>query len=815
MKLYERFSDAGFHTCITTTFGVDFDAYENIVLPRLRGSSCSNNILLLDGRMLTFALDGLSLLPEHAGRHYTVLGIETKGVFHPKITLQLGRRTGRVIISSANITASGLAGNLELAGSLFCTEEPSGEARLVAAAWDYIERLLRVDSEAITHQRVWLGPRTPWLFDTEPATDVVGLTDGSAAALLTTNGNGNAGIGTRFATLIDGERVDRLIVLSPYWDNDLAALATIVANLTPERVAILIDRETQLFPAHAVSAIERAEIFDLNAFGKSRFIHAKAIIAETEYADHVLYGSANCTAAALGTGNYSGANYEACLYRRLPPGSILAALGLARVVDEGLAIQVEELPPYRQSEELPLAEMSQRSPGQFEYAFDKLFWRPPKSLNSESAIELLDAAGKQLSTQLIPLASASDARRVLQVGGSRARPAFARLRFSNGQTSALAIVTIVDALRETVREARSKRAEAAALQLSDETEEGLWLWEVLNELESAELEQQSQKPGVKRSKDSATDEGAEEPHRTLEYEQFIAGRRLRSEDEGAVRNSLAGTELSLIRSFLNRLLRIGDDTETATTPDKEAMVRGLDLQDEISDAVAALERGEQSTVAPEAPDDPTLPKEEERRKAARVRASREQIVHAVATFRSRLQEKVHSGKLGSFDVLRLRAILMIIAAAGQPPNGTGHLTELQVLPLSNDSDGWPKLMGQLLFAFFGGNCPAIRHLEIEASHDQLPKDILEGWATALWAIQACVCAAHTHKSIQPHTLKPLTHLADQIYARTGLRPQELRGESISTTLNKLNDRFCGRLGLSFREIEHQHAQKISALGINR
>lgn len=36
MKLYERFADKNYHTSIVTTFGIDFDAYENIVLPRDR-----------------------------------------------------------------------------------------------------------------------------------------------------------------------------------------------------------------------------------------------------------------------------------------------------------------------------------------------------------------------------------------------------------------------------------------------------------------------------------------------------------------------------------------------------------------------------------------------------------------------------------------------------------------------------------------------------------------------------------------------------------------------------------------------------------
>ena len=74
MILYERFGDRGFHTTVFTTFGVDFDAYENIALARLRGSGCHNNLLLADQRMLIVLPDrwcscGRDYRPTQAGRH--------------------------------------------------------------------------------------------------------------------------------------------------------------------------------------------------------------------------------------------------------------------------------------------------------------------------------------------------------------------------------------------------------------------------------------------------------------------------------------------------------------------------------------------------------------------------------------------------------------------------------------------------------------------------------------------------------------------------------------------------------------------------
>lgn len=810
MKLYERFGDSGFHSCITTSFGIDFDAYENIALPRLRGAGCSNNVLMVDGRMLTYALDGASSLPEYAGRHYTVTGVQPKTVFHPKIVLQLGRRSGSVIISSANMTASGLAGNLELAGWVSFTQEARGEARLIAATWQYLSGLLSRDGQALTHQLEWLRARTPWLLDTVPATDTVDLADGSVAALLTSNGtSATAGIGRRFSNLIDGERVERLVVLSPYWDDGLAALSSLVAQLLPKKLTILIDRNTELFPAESTEALSDMEIFDLNTFGSGRFIHAKAIIAQTNRADHVLYGSANCTAAAIGTSNYAGANHEVCLYRRLPSGTTLASLGLAKIIDEGSAIRPDELPPYRKEQELPLAEAALRAPGQFECAFDTLHWRPPTALTEQVAIELLDTAEDLVPIQLIPMNSSDNSLRVFQMSGTKARPAFARLRLPDGTTSALAVVCVVDSLREIVRDARGKRAEAAAIVLSEETEEGLWLWEVLNELESAELARQDA-PGAKRPRKSKDKEEVTEEHRKLGYEAFIAGRQVRSEEQGAERNSLAGSDLSLVRNFLNRILTIAGDGQNAALPREDTIARGLDLQDETGDGAAALELGETFGTAPEVADD-IAAAEEQRRKAARAKASREQIIQSVTALNDQLKTKIGASALDSIDVLRLRAMLMILAASGQPAKTKLPSGALQVLPLSNNADGWPRVIGQLLFAFFGGNRPAIRHLHIEAVHDKLPDDVFECWATSLWAVQACVCAARQEKSMQAQTLSLLMTLATQIYARTALTKQELTGETMTIIFAKLNDRFCARLGVLPAEIEQGHLRNVKAL----
>ena len=423
----------------------------------------------------------------------------------------------------------------------------------------------------------------------------------------------------------------------------------------------------------------------------------------------------------------------------MAPDTIIEALNLTKTLNSATPLEPTDLPDFNIDQALPLDEAVVRSPGRFECLFDTLVWRPPISMPLDPhRIELLDVNGEVLLDILSPLGGSSGKDQRLQIPGLQERPAFARLRFANGSVSAPAVVTLIDALREIVREARGKHAELTALRLSEETEEGLWLLEVLDSLEAAEETQNgTDDPGARRTRQKAGDTAAEAEFQTLDYEQFIAGRRLRSEVSAVTRNSLAGSELSLVRGFLNRILSIGDTTSDSASQLEEAIEAGLDLGDETADAEGALERGEEFSrpsppVASEQPD-----AEAEVRKRAQVKATQDQIVQAVDRFNERIRLKAESRNITKFDILRLRAMLMIIAAAGQPAEsatkagrGTDYRgTSLQVLPLDDSAHGWPKLIGRSIFAFFGGKRPAIRYLQIEDMHDQIPDDILECWAT--------------------------------------------------------------------------------------
>lgn len=806
MKLYEQFGQSGYHTCLVTSFGIDFDAYEGAVLGRLSGAGCNNNLLVVDRGMLSLALEEGGRLPREAGRTYTVTSAKTEGVFHPKIVLQLGREGGRLIVGSANMTSAGLAGNLEVVGVVETKDSNSAEARILAAAWSFVSRFLDHDDEGIDAQIRWMLARSPWLAKIEPPETPLRLSDGRLGAFIGSTGDP---IGGRFEALVGDRKVRRLIVVSPYWDDDLTALNRLLEHLRPASAFILLDRNRHVFRPAAIAKAHRNKV-NLIAFSgkKNQFIHAKIVIAETSAGDFVLYGSANCTTAALGRANAGGINAEACLYRSLPAGTAVDTLDLARFLEDE-PINHEDYDIVDPPPELPLDAIEARFPGRFSCKFDRLIWVPPPGADPDiDKIELLGIDGAPLSIEMRRIPR-EDKRRIQFTLVGKERPAFARVRRKDCTLSAVAIVTILDELRSAMKDPRSRQMDAALAKLDGEADMGLWLLDVLGELEAALAHQQRSAAPHVVAKVRAREAEVALP-RTLTYKEFMAGRRLRSEIEGAGRDGLSDTELSSFRSYLNRFLSIGEPTVPDIDQDLED--DAFDLGDETADAEAAMEQGHEfggTTPGATTPAAAATKEKHDAWIATRKRGNQDELIYAVDELLEMVRAKAHDEGLNAVDMLRLRAFLMILSAAGwrdvRLPASSWH-----VLPATGDTaTAWPRLIGKVLFAYFGGTAPAIRTLKLDGFFDQLPDDILECWATCMWAIQVAIESSIRHKDTG--LAKFLGALAPSIYRTVLLQRDDMNDLRILRTMDAMSARFARNLNPSPEKIRAMHAATTTAV----
>lgn len=804
MRLYERFADKNFHTSVATTFGIDFDSYESIALSRLRGAGCRNNLVIADGRMLSHALGGASELPQRAGTHYSVSGASAAGVFHPKLFLQFGRKGGRLIIGSANLTPSGLAGNLEIIGMLSCDEDSSGEQQLIAQAWHYAVRFADGAQQSVNDQIAWLHSRAGWLEATTPASGPVQLADGTLAGLLLSGET--TGIAWRFADLIDGP-VTRLIVISPYWDPQLAALSYLTELLNPEGVAVLVDPETKEFPKDAAHRIENLKLYNRGTFREGRFIHAKVIIAQTESVDHVLFGSANCTSAALGGANFAGSNAEACLYRALPAGILIEALKLGDILTDDQIIAPHDLNEPDYAEDLPLAELAAKNPGTFEGRADSLRWRSKAIENPQDCtISLLGIRGLPIACTLKPLPAGTEQDKRFQIESADQRPAFAQITFPNGTRSSPAIITWIDTLKREIRERRRSSIQNRLDELEADTEASLALLDIMNELQALEKDESPPKAPISVPKLNAHDDSnASENHTSLSYEEFIAGRRPRTSGHELSYNSLAGSDVSIVRVILNRIIGFGVEYEdqAPTEQDDDA----FDLGDETEDAEGAMDAGVEFGAKIHVQED--IEEDKLIRRAQQRRATQDQLINAVKKFQEDIKGRQNANEpLKNYDLIRLRALIMILATAASPhahksKESKDKPSTLRVLPVEGDPNSWPVLIGRLLFSFFGGNKPAIRLLHLIKEHDQIPGDFSECWATCYWALQACINAPLSPK--EQHRIEGLLKpMMKTTFLLTLPSKDEVLAEEIISVMDQMNKSYVVPLGINPLQILNGH-----------
>ena len=819
MKLFTYFASSGYHTSVVSTFSLDLEAYEAIALPRLRDAGCNNNVVVADARMLAQALGDAARRPRFAGRRYCVVGALSVGVFHPKLILQLGKASGRLLVGSANMTAAGLAGNFEVIGEVTVTEGDTLAAPLLRAAVDYLLRFMEPGSVA-RRQVEWALKRSRWLPAKSSTEAMVALQDGLRVAFLARDDT--RGIAKRFVEFIGERVVQRLVVASPYWDHDLSTLSALQRTLGAAKVAVLIQPRAALYPVDAHSNSDTFELFDVNLVpgAAGRFSHAKLIIAETDSDDCVLFGSANCTQAALGIENQPGINEEVCVVRDMPAGQAVRVLELEAALHPGKKLAKSEVPNFTRIDDIPLSELEARLPGRFELSGDLLRWWPPAAFAPGTAtIQLLDHIGEPVTGELTRVGALASPATYLFNG--TVAPHFALVRQGEFDSS-LAVVVIEQAIQKNQRRSASRGVENALELLDDdEASEGLWLLEVIQRLTEAEHEMRGSRgtPGELPQQEPAAD--ATHDSHVLSYSEFVAGRR---GEDGATASScshLAATYHESVRSFLNALIGRRAVLDVTEAPEGDGREPDLDMGDETSDGAGAVESGDLEASSSGGPiadlSDHSKRRLQQRKRS--VQDTQSGIVNGVEAFLTSVREHANAQPLGVVDLLRLRALLVVVLGAGskkanlQSKDLNAKLRRRQVLPPRGDAS-WRRLVERLLFEFFrdhgGTRRPLIESLRLAADDGHgFPVDVLECWATCFWAI--CARRMATDDAGVAFELSTWeTQLAVDLYRFCRVLPQQACCAVVGDVFAGMNRRYAEQLGVSAERVEQEHQALVVA-----
>lgn len=445
-SLFDDLKQSGFHSSVLTTYSVDPAFYDANIQQRLRAVSCQNNLLMADAAMLSQALEQLPEAFSQAGRKYLIVPIGGDGCFHPKIMLRYGNSKASLTLGSANATSAGWGSNRELVSRLKWSESsdsPDGaiHRRLIARAHDWLLARLPTPLDIdLAYKLDLLQSQSPWLANTVRGNEVEELADGGLIDLLLSDPDSVSGIGDRFIERIEGD-VERLVIISPYWDVELGALKRLHTDLDGPSIHIFLtvsdnpEARQSTFPLTALTEDLKPNFHPVGDNAQHRFLHAKLIIAQTQTHDYLLYGSANCTTGALGPRRKAGVNCEAAIFRKLPRGTIDEALRL----DYSETICFRDIPAPERPQ--PLTRTTRFHPGRIERKDDRLFWSVPSGIDPAGA-ELV------LGGRRLPLAIQVGMRPYAGLDSSlTAATRVARIALADGQVSRPVIVADPDMLR--------------------------------------------------------------------------------------------------------------------------------------------------------------------------------------------------------------------------------------------------------------------------------------------------------------------------------------------------------------------------------
>jgi hypothetical protein len=292
---------SGYDIALMTTFNFEINFFERAILNRLYANDVRKISLFVDSEELSKALQEVEV--SHIGRKYMVNPIKMAGSFHPKIILLSGEKKAKLFIGSANIKTSGYAINNEIFNCIEYSSEHPEYLNIIVEAIDYFssinEQSYQLDNSILKECKTQI-----YYHKSEPNKDLFLLQ------------NMKRSIVEQVRDIIS-EDVEEINIAVPYYDNELAAVSYLKEAFPYAQIRLYIQNEKSTFPAEynqQNQIIENILIYegfkDNNSGSRNNFYHGKVFVFKTKNQSYVLYGSANCTQAALVKSFGAGGNME-------------------------------------------------------------------------------------------------------------------------------------------------------------------------------------------------------------------------------------------------------------------------------------------------------------------------------------------------------------------------------------------------------------------------------------------------------------------------------------------------------------------------
>ena len=739
-----------------TTYSVDPAFYDSFIERRLRRSGCENNILLADSSMLTRALSATPAAFRLAGRKYAIVPVSVEGCFHPKIHVRFGRDKARLIVSSANATAAGWCRNLEVLADIDWNprDEDSSNGPLIRKVYDFLVHWLKDASiDSIQYKCRMIERESPWLRDVSSNEEDIELLDGSSVNVLCDRGGDSPSILRQFADRVSDERPRRFVVISPYWDTQLRGWRELRKTFRDCEADIVLDPERNAFPIDALTSKDDVEFRVLKVgANRKRFPHAKVVLVETRSADHVLFGSANCSDDALGLKSKGSRNAEVCVYRRVAPGTVRDALDL----DLKTELSRSKLRPVVPNDEEADAEVGRFDAGYIELSGRTLRWYPIREIDGVgSTIQL-----GQLSAEVRVL----HGRLCAELASQPAGALIAVVTLRSGEISRPVIVHDERALRRAAPGQIDGRLREAFDRIRSGDEDILDLAQYAHIIFAPDAVQEGRSGGGRRSEGSRRGDRKAVIYDTPE--QFRQGVALEPATGASGRFSVDDPGLLQVLAIVMRGVGAVGASEDSEIQEREADtdLEAGDSEDDADSAETDESDGDVNTSHW-----PLQVGKSRIYTSEQITRRRNRLKKTMDAFQELVEGLVNAPSHVSSRVATQTAFmiqLMMFACTRAHTREDGSEIKLMVFYPTHDADrefSFALRVARMLKSIWIGNNCVAQDVVISADHGSLPDDIVSWIVLSRWAIARASLAGRGLAGILP---SKIDEVAKGVYAAT-------------------------------------------------
>jgi hypothetical protein len=287
-----------------TSFTLNLGFFETVVQDAWRAKSSRELVAVVDQVGYTQSLEDHRAAG--AGQRYRIVPIKmSTGIFHPKIGFLANDDHAVLLVGSGNLTFGGWGTNLEFVDIV--------DSKITSGPFEGFRDFLLTIIDRRSQGTITV-PDVSWI---STALSKIPNANTQTESTVRFVHSLQDSIGNQIKAFAQGQRVDRLTVLSPYYDKKAESVDTLSSSLGASETQIVTGSKGFLsspFPFQA-SSIQNLKTVALSA-SDARPIHAKWIDVQTETEILTVTGSVNATSSAL----YSTRNAEVAIFRVRPIG---------------------------------------------------------------------------------------------------------------------------------------------------------------------------------------------------------------------------------------------------------------------------------------------------------------------------------------------------------------------------------------------------------------------------------------------------------------------------------------------------------------